>query len=207
MTIAEMKNVLRRPSSFLRSNNIHTIMASKTRSGPFFPPPTLPTCSYPLFASITRLCLMSAVFCFPQLAASDSGNQYQQPAQEQQQQELQKPLQETATEAAAADVSSTTASSSFKDKLKGIVSSVKEGAVDTYESVSESVSGAAHSFDEKRKEVVAGTKKLVNTAIGKIKNKYDSFKSGEKDVSTQDPNSSEESIDQRVQTDDNSKKH
>lgn len=157
---------------------------------------------------------MSAVFCFPQLVASDSGNQYQQPAQEQHQQELQKPLHETATSASygptdapSADISSTTASSSFKDKLKGFVSSVKEGAVDTYESVSESVSDAAHSLDEKRKEVVAGTKKLVNTTIGKIKNKYDSFKSGEKDVTTHEPDSSEETIDQRAQTDDNSKKH
>lgn len=147
---------------------------------------------------------MSAVFCFPQLAASDSGNQYQQPAQVQ---ELQKPIQETATEAAAADVPSTTASSSFKDKLKGFVSSVKDTAVDTFDSASESVSGAAHSLEEKRKEVVAGTKKVVNAAIEKIKNKYDSFKSGEKDVTKAPAESSEESIDQRGQFDENSKKH
>lgn len=158
------------------------------------------------FASMTRPCLMSAVFCFPQLAASDSGNQYQQPL-EQTQQELQKPHQETATESTAADVPSSTASSSFKDKLKGFASNVKETAVDAYESVSESVSGAAHSLDDKRKEAVAGTKKLVNAAIEKIKTKYDSFKSGEKDVTKVPADSSEESTDQRAQSDENSKNH
>lgn len=66
----------------------------------------------------------------------------------------------------------TPSSGSFKDKLKGFVTGVKDGAADAYESVSDSVSGAVHKADEKRKEVVASTKKLVNSAIDKIKNQF-----------------------------------
>lgn len=78
------------------------------------------------------------------------------------------------------ETSSTTtaAPSTFKEKVKGFVNSVKEGASDAFESVSDSVSGAAHKLDEKRKEAVAGTKKLVTGAIDKIKNSYDSLKHG-----------------------------
>lgn len=75
-------------------------------------------------------------------------------------------------------------SKTFKDKFNGFVSSV-----------SESVSGAAHKLDEKRKEAVAGTKKLVNGAIEKIKTTYDNLKHGDDSDEQQvprDPNSSEE---------------
>lgn len=71
--------------------------------------------------------------------------------------------------------------STFKDKVKGFFSNVKEGASDAYESVSDSVNGAAHKLDEKRKEAVAGTKKLVNGVVEKIKQKYESIKSDGKD--------------------------
>lgn len=60
---------------------------------------------------------------------------------------------------------STAAPSSFKDKVKGFVNTVKEGASDALESV-----------NEKRKEAVAGTKKFVSSTIDKIKHSYDSFK-------------------------------
>ncbi|XP_050522777.1 uncharacterized protein LOC126895205 isoform X1 [Daktulosphaira vitifoliae] len=68
---------------------------------------------------------------------------------------------------------------SFKDKFNGFVTSVKEGASDAYESVSDSVSDAAKKLDEKRKQAVAGTKKLVNGAIEKIKNTYNGYKNPE----------------------------
>lgn len=61
------------------------------------------------------------------------------------------------------DTPATTPSNSIRDKLKGFVNTVKEGASD-----------ALDALDEKRKEAVAGTKKLMN----KIKDKYDSYKNG-----------------------------
>lgn len=88
-------------------------------------------------------------------------------------------------------VPTTAAPSSFKDKFKGFVSSVKEGASDAFESVSDSVSGAAHKLDEKRKEAVAGTKNIVNGAITKIKNSFGKPDSAEVDE-PRVPESSEE---------------
>lgn len=73
---------------------------------------------------------------------------------------------------------------SFKDKVKGFVNSVKEGASDAFESVSDTVSEAAHKLDKKRKEAVAGTKKLVNGALDKIKDSYDSFKHSDESEET-----------------------
>ncbi|XP_025194763.1 uncharacterized protein LOC112594275 [Melanaphis sacchari] len=75
--------------------------------------------------------------------------------------------------------------STFKDKFKGFVSSVKEGA-----------SEALDKLDEKRKEAVAGTKKLVNGAIDKIKHSYDSLKNGnsEENVPRVPDSSSEEHV-------------
>ncbi|XP_060866793.1 uncharacterized protein LOC132942438 isoform X1 [Metopolophium dirhodum] len=51
-----------------------------------------------------------------------------------------------------------TSSSSFKDKFKGFVASVKEGASETLDTL-----------NEKRKEAYAGTKKIVNGVIDKVK--------------------------------------
>ena len=83
--------------------------------------------------------------------------------------------QHTAGYEATADekeTATTPAAGTLKDKFKGFVSSVKDGASDAFDSVSDSVSGAAHKLDEKRKEAVAGTKKLVNGAIEKIKSTF-----------------------------------
>jgi uncharacterized protein YjbJ (UPF0337 family) len=95
-------------------------------------------------------------------------------------------------------VQTTAAPSSFKEKFKGFVTSVKEGASDAYESVSDSVSGATHKLDEKRKEVVAGTKSIVNGAITKIKNSFSKSHSAEDEP--RDPESSEEHQKKPVQT-------
>lgn len=86
--------------------------------------------------------------------------------------------------------STTAAPSSFKDKFKGFVSSVKEGASEAFESVSDSVSDATHKLDEKRKEVVAGTKSIVNGAITKIKSSFSKSNSTEDEPRV--PESSEE---------------
>lgn len=118
-------------------------------------------------------------FCFAQLAASapstEDLQQHQEPAG----------VYEHGGDGGGGDkypsaVPPTTpaASGTFKDKLKNIVTSVKEGASGAYESVSDSVSGAAHKLDEKRKEAVAGTKKVVNSFVDKIKQ---SFKGGDND--------------------------
>lgn len=75
--------------------------------------------------------------------------------------------------------------STLKDKFKGFVSSVKEGA-----------SEALDKLDEKRKEAVAGTKKLVNGAIEKIKHSYDSIKNGNSEENA--PRSPESSSEEHV---------
>lgn len=91
------------------------------------------------------------------------------------------------------DTPTTVTPSSFKDKVKGYFASVKEGASDAFESVSDSVSGAAHKLEEKRKEAVAGTKKLVNGAIDKIKSSYDTYKHGDSEEEVpREPESAEE---------------
>lgn len=74
-----------------------------------------------------------------------------------------------------------TASSSFKDKFKGFVASVKEGASETLDTL-----------NEKRKEAYAGTKKIVNGVIDKVK----SFNKGssEEDVPRVPDLSSEEHV-------------
>lgn len=94
-------------------------------------------------------------YCFAQLAASDDSHQHHEMDH-----------QQTIGHGAADKDSEPTsqAPSTFKDKFKGFVSSVKEGASDVIEKL-----------DEKRKEAVAGTKKLVD----KIKNKYDEYKNGD----------------------------
>jgi hypothetical protein len=76
----------------------------------------------------------------------------------------------------------TTSSGSFKDKFKGFVSSVKEGASDTLENL-----------NEKRKEAYAGTKKLVNGVIEKVKTTFNKA-SSEEDQPRHPESSSEEHI-------------
>jgi uncharacterized protein YjbJ (UPF0337 family) len=110
------------------------------------------------------------------------------PAEEQQQQHTAAGHETTADEK---DTATTPAAGTLKDKFKGFVSSVKDGAADAFDSVSDSVSGAAHKLDEKRKEAVAGTKKLVNGAIDKIKSTFNKHGDSSEEV-PRDPTPAEE---------------
>ncbi|KAL4121446.1 hypothetical protein QTP88_013960 [Uroleucon formosanum] len=76
----------------------------------------------------------------------------------------------------------TTTSSSFKDKFKGFVNNVKEGASETLDTL-----------NEKRKEAYAGTKKLVNGVIDKVKTTFGKG-SSEEDEPRAPESSSEEHI-------------
>jgi len=80
------------------------------------------------------------------------------------------------------DAPETTSPSSFKDKFKGFVTSVKEGASDTLDNL-----------NEKRKEAYAGTKKLVNGVIDKVKTTFNKA-SSEEDTPRIPDSSSEEHI-------------
>ena len=99
------------------------------------------------------------------LAASDNSHQHQQ-NEDLHQQTVGHVDKDTSAE-------TTPTPSTFKDKFKGFVSSVKEGA-----------SEALDKLDDKRKEAVAGTKKLVNGAIDKIKHTYESYKNGNSEENT-----------------------
>ncbi|XP_022180336.1 uncharacterized protein LOC111040658 isoform X1 [Myzus persicae] len=81
-----------------------------------------------------------------------------------------------------ADAPETTSPSSFKDKFKGFVTSVKEGASDTLDNL-----------NEKRKEAYAGTKKLVNGVIDKVKTTFNKA-SSEEDEPRHPESSSEEHV-------------
>lgn len=109
-------------------------------------------------------------FCFAQLAASDNQKYVRE--------ETQRVESDSGYDAVAGyedgetTASPTAAPGTFKDKLKGFVKNVKDGAADAYETVSDSVSGVAHDINEKGKKAVAGTKKLVSGAIDKIKSSF-----------------------------------
>lgn len=130
-------------------------------------------------------------FCFAQLAASDiQKNTTQGDTQRHRSIEpdvgydvvgLNDDTTATVYDGTTTEGPATTTHGTFKDKFKGFVKNVKDGAAEAYEAVSDSVSEVAHDINEKRKDAVAGTKQLVNKAIGKIKN---SFKkdSAEEDV-------------------------
>jgi len=90
---------------------------------------------------------MWLIYCFVQLAASENHQEHGHDV-----------LQQTADKDAP---ETTTSSSSFKDKFKGFVNSVKEGASDTLDTL-----------NEKRKEAYAGTKKIVNGVIEKVKTTF-----------------------------------
>jgi len=113
------------------------------------------------------------LFCV-QLAASDENHQ----------QHGQDVLQQTIGHATADKDApeTTTSSSSFKDKFKGFVASVKEGASDTLETL-----------NEKRKEAYAGTKKIVNGVIDKVKS-FNKGSSEEDEPRAPESSSSEEHV-------------
>ncbi|CAH1709006.1 uncharacterized protein LOC114132852 isoform X1 [Aphis gossypii] len=122
--------------------------------------------------------VVTALVCLVfDLAASDNSQQHQQ-NEDVHQQTVGYVDKDTSSE-------TTPTPSTFKDKFKGFVSSVKEGASD-----------ALDKLDEKRKEAVAGTKKLVNGAIDKIKHSYDSIKNGNSEENT--PRSPESSSEEHV---------
>lgn len=75
-----------------------------------------------------------------------------------------------------------TSSSSFKDKFKGFVASVKEGAAETLDTL-----------NEKRKEAYAGTKKIVNGVIDKVKS-FNKGSSEEDEPRAPESSSSEEHV-------------
>lgn len=118
---------------------------------------------------------MRFIYCFVQLAASDENHQ-QHGAEDVHQQTI---GHATADKDAP---ETTTSSSSFKDKFKGFVSSVKEGASDTLDNL-----------NEKRKEAYAGTKKLVNGVIDKVKTTFNKA-SSEEDQPRHPESSSEEHV-------------
>jgi len=121
--------------------------------------------------------VVAALVCLVfDLAASDNSHQHQQ-NEDSHQQTIGHVEKDTTAE-------TTPTPSTFKDKLKGFVSSVKEGA-----------SEALDKLDDKRKEAVAGTKKIVNGAIDKIKHTYDSYKNGNSEENVpRIPESSEEHV-------------
>lgn len=117
---------------------------------------------------------MRLICCFVQLAASDENHQ---------QHEADVHQQTVGHGTADKDAPETsTSSSSFKDKLKGFVSSVKEGASETLETL-----------NEKRKEAYAGTKRVVNGVIEKVKTTFNKA-SSEEDKPRSPETSSEEHI-------------
>lgn len=110
---------------------------------------------------------MSGGFCFTQLAASNNDVR-----EETQRVESNSSYDTVTTYEDGQTTASPSMAGTIKDKLKGFVKNVKEGAADAYETVSDSVSEVAHDINEKGKKAVAGTKKLVNGAIDKIKNTF-----------------------------------